>query len=241
MNLFSRLFLSLFIIGSFVLAGCDSTNSNEDPEPLEAILVEDLEADPITEPPVGGPPVGTRKYTFFSLRENEVVLNYSDANRADSNSTEWDIAFSATNIIINGGTSGPGEGGAVIVEDVFDEVTTAPDDDEFRVDGESECLDEEETPGPSMAICPGDEHPLGWYNYTGQMGNPPHAIFPIPGRTIVVRTADGRYAKLRILNYYQGNPDPSEVMPGEEGTVDRYYTFEYVFQEDGSHDLTSEE
>ena len=56
------------------------------------------------------------------------------------------------------------------------------------------------------------------------------AITPIAGRTIVLTTGEGGYAKVRILSYYRGNP----ATPSGDS---RYYTFEYVVQPDGSRDF----
>ncbi len=210
---------------TFLLAACDSGELVNDTPPVEAVVIKDLPADPlITRDPQTGRPIGTGRYTFFSLRTGEIVLRYDDPDRSDSASTAWDLAFQGTNILINGGTSGPGQGGAVVLEVPFDEVTEAPADDQFRVDGEDACPN-----GVQRAICPGSGN--GWYNYDPAT----HIVTPIPGRTIVVRTADGRYAKMRILSYYKGAPDPGAI--DREANPARYYTFEYVFQPDGSRRL----
>lgn len=217
--------LFLLFAGALVM-GCDSNDSGDD-GPLEAALMEDIAADPTAgRDPNTGAPLQTGRYTFVSLRTGEVVLSYDNPNRADSASIEWDLGFQGTNIIVNGGSSGPGEGAALLTEALFEEVEEAPADSELRVDGTATCED-----GPALAICPGSGN--GWYNY-----NPANnVISPIPGRTLIVRTADGRFAKVRLLSYYQGNPSPDEITPE---TPSRYFTLEYVFQDDGSRDLTSE-
>lgn len=216
----SLLLLSLTVL----LAACDSGEALDEATPVEAIVVKDLPADPTTPDPQTGRPIGTGRYTFFSLRTGEIVLSYDSPDRSDSASTTWDLAFQGTNILINGGTSGPGQGAAVVLEVPFDEVPEAPEDEAFRVDGVDECPN-----GIQRAICPGSGN--GWYNYDPTT----HIITPIPGRTIVVRTADGRYAKVRILSYYKGAPEPGSIDP--ETHPSRYYTFEYVFQPDGSRRL----
>ena len=220
----TRTFLLLSLTPVLLLAACDSIEPLDETTPVEAVRVEDLPADPTTPDPQTGRPVGTGRYTFFSLRTGEIVLRYDEPDRSDSASTAWDLAFQGTNILINGGTSGPGQGGAVVLEVPFDEVTEAPTGDQFRVDGVDECPN-----GVKRAIRPGSGN--GWYNYDPTT----HIITPIPGRTIVVRTADGRYAKVRILSYYKGAPDPGTIDP--EANPSRYYTFEYVFQPDGSRRL----
>jgi hypothetical protein len=217
--------LTALLLVAGLLTACDSTDDNEPPdEPLEVQRIEDVPADPSTgRDPTTGEAIDTDRYTFVSLRTGQVVLRYDTDARADSNSTAWDLGFQGTNVIVNGGTSGPGNGAALIVEELFEDVTEAPADDELRVDGSASCDD-----GSSFAVCPGSDN--GWYNYNFQT----NIIAPIPGRTLVVRTADGRYAKVRFVSYYEGAPANPDGFADEA----RYITFEYVFQEDGSRDLS---
>lgn len=176
-------------------------------EALDVQIVEDLPADPITGVNEQGRPVGNNVFTFFSLRENAIVA------REDSASTQWDVGFRGTTLIVNGGVSGPGDGGAVVLEETFHDVTEAPADTDFRVDNDD---------GNAVPTGSGN----GWYNYNPQA----NTVTPIPGRTIAVRTADGRVAKLRIESYYEGAPPADEINAQEDAA--RYYTFEFAFQED---------
>ena len=73
----------------------------------------------------------------------------------------------------------------------------------------------------------------GWYNYSSAT----NLIVPVAGRTIVLTTGDGDYAKVRILSYYQGNP----ATPDPQTDASRYYTFEYVVQPDGSRGFETTE
>jgi hypothetical protein len=153
-------------------------------------------------------------YTFYSLRDGAVVP------AADSASAEWDLAFKSTTILVNGGTSGPGEGGVAVLEDTsFAAVTEAPPAEAFAVD---QGTDREET-----AIRGGAGN--GWYAYDFATG----IVSPRPV-VLAVRTADGRYAKVQIESYYLGAPGPGEIAP-DVGF--RYYTFHYLFQPDGSREL----
>lgn len=190
-------------------AGCDSTEEDT-PDPAVAFTVTDLAADPTTgRDPNTGAPINSNRYTFYSLRENQVVAN------TDSATTQWDIALKGTTILINGGTSGPGQGGAQVMTGVFEEVLEAPTSG-WGVDN-----------GTALAIPSGSGN--GWYNY-----NPATMVIsPIPGRVLLIRTADGRYAKLRIVSYYKGNPTTPDAFTHEA----RYYTFDFVFQPDGSRML----
>lgn len=120
-------------------------------------------------------------------------------------STEWDLAFSKTTIVTNGGSSGPGAGSAQIIEKDFDQITEVPTEG-FVVDKENK-----------LGIPSGSG--ASWYNYDLNV----HAIVPIPERTILIKTAAGRIVKLQIISYYKGAP---EQVPTEESS---FYTFRYSF------------
>jgi hypothetical protein len=65
----------------------------------------------------------------------------------------------------------------------------------------------------------------GWYTYVPAS----NLVSPIAGKVIVVKTSEGRYAKVEILSYYQNAPaNPSPEPTGTD--KDRYYTFRYVYQ-----------
>ncbi len=147
-------------------------------------------------------------FTLFSIRDGSIVSN------SDSLTTKWDIGFAGTTIITNSGVRGPGQGGAIILKDVdFNSVTEAPETG-YRI--ENSLTD--------LAIPTGSGN--GWYNYDPQT----HVVSPIPGRVIIIRTADGKYAKLQIISYWKGNPQPIDPYQYKE----RYYTFKYVYQPNGS-------
>lgn len=126
----------------------------------------------------------------------------------DSLSSQWDLGFNATTIIANSGNGG----GVQLLNIEFELVDEAP------VSGYEATLAEK------------------WYNYTGEAASgPKHAILPIEGKTLVVKTADEKYAKVRIISYYKGNPDTSsEDFANFIRPTDRYYTIEFAIQTDGS-------
>ncbi len=202
---------------SLFLSACRDSDGDETggSTNLEVQTAEDIpaDADAVSGPPGQGPPPN---YTFYSLTDGKIV------DKADSNSTRWDIALAGTTILVNGGTSGPGQGEAQIVNGAFDVLIEAPESG-YATDGEAE-----------RAIPTGSGN--GWYTYTGFEGNPPNAVLPLPGRIIVLRTAEGNYAKMEILSYYQGNPDPSTAPFADADTrpAGRHYTLQYVMQPNGS-------
>lgn len=202
------------LLSSFLfLSSCSDNDDGETggSATLEVQTAADILADAnaVSGPPGQGPPPN---YTFYSLTDGKIV------DKADSNSTQWDIAVAGTTVLVNGGTSGPGQGQAQVVNGAFEALTEAPEGG-FRADSES-----------GLAIPTGSGN--GWYTYTGQDGNPPNTILPIPGRIIALRTAEGNYAKLEILSYYRGNPDTSA--PDFSAVDGRFYTFRYVVQPSGS-------
>jgi hypothetical protein len=209
--------LAALLSAGLVLSACDSTgvNPSEDDGDLPLTRVEDLPADP---PPANyqGRPPQTGRHTFFSLRDSSIVLRYDNTeSRSDSASTDWDLAFQSTNILVNGGTSGPGQGAAYVAEAAFQNVDEV-DTDRLASDDASEG---------SFAIPQGSD---GWYSYNANGNN---VVRPVAGRTIVVRAASGdAYAKIRILSYYEGNPSD----PADSDAAPRYYTFEYVLSDDPS-------
>jgi hypothetical protein len=201
-----------FISGALFLASCDK---DEVPAPVtvQTKTVNNLQADTIIGIASNGQPYGSGRYTLYSLETNAVIAN------SDSATTKWDVGFRGTTIITNGGNSGPGTGGAFIFVGTFSDLTTIPTDSTFRIDNAP----------TSYAIKTGSGN--GWYSYNGAT----NLITPIPGRILVIRTASGKYAKIEIQNYYKGGVTPdATASDSDKLTKQRYYTFRYTFQSDGT-------
>ncbi|HEX9950567.1 MAG TPA: HmuY family protein [Rubricoccaceae bacterium] len=219
--------LVLVAVAAFAFSACDSTDDPDTQVDLSVRTATDVAADPAQRNPDGSPGTATNRYTLYSLRENRVVLNYNTASRADSATTAWDIGFRGTSIIVNGGTSGPGQGQAVVIAAPFAEVTGVPVGTAFRTDGTDTCGTR-----PARALCEISGDANGFYTYTPFTGSPGGYITPTAGRTILVRTADGAgYAKVQVRSYYQGALEASAIVPGSVG---RYYTFSYVLNPSGT-------
>ncbi|MBX2841583.1 MAG: HmuY family protein [Flammeovirgaceae bacterium] len=193
---------TVLLLSIFTLISCDESDDPEIIE-LEVQTAEDIPANPDGAPP---------SYTFFDLDEGIVLA------KSDSNSNKWDLAFSKTTILTNSGISGPGNGGALIVDGIFEDLKTVPETG-FNEDTEE-----------SLAIPTGSGS--GWYTYTGPTGSPAHAILPVPGKVIIVKTGEGKYAKVEILSIYEGNPDTANAEFEDLATraTYGYYTFRYVVQ-----------
>ena len=181
--------------------------------PLTATTVNDLPADTIVGITPQGQPYGAGKFTFYSLEKNSIVAN------TDSASTKWDLAFNGTKILTNSGNSGSGLGGAFIQIGLFDELKTISSDSVFKTDN-----------GPSSyAVTFGSGR--GWYTYDPIK----NLVTPLAGRVLVVRTASGKYAKVEIIAYYKGGATLAATAPdAEKITKQRYYTFRYIFQPNGT-------
>lgn len=182
--------------------------------PVSAITVKDLAADTVTGLGLDGRPQSAGTTTYYSLVDNKVVAS------TDAASTKWDIAFSSTKILINGGTSGPGIGGAFVYVGLFDALKTIPADSNFSTDNSNAA---------SFAI------PLGsgkaWYTYDGLTT----LVSPIAGRVLVIRTATGKFAKIEIISYYKGGVTlPASASVNDKLFKQRYYTFRYAYQPNGS-------
>lgn len=144
-------------------------------------------------------------FTKFSFASGEVTTS----------DTEWDIAFRGTTIAVNGGeVTGTndepernGNAAVAVVDGIFSEVNS--------IDGLSFVQDVD----AAFAIPTGSDN--GWYNYNFMT----NLVTPIPGKVLVFKTSDGRYAKVEILSYYENAP------ASPDGFVDasRYYTFNYVY------------
>ncbi len=146
-----------------------------------------------------------------------IKFNFA-TNQIVPSGDKWDVAFLATSILVNGGVVAAGQpertgvGAAAVVSGTFANITTAPADNLFKQDAPK-----------ANAIPIGSGN--GWYNYNSTT----HVIMPIAGKVIVVKTHDGKYAKMEILSYYQDAPtNPTYKLPA------RYYKFNFVYQPDGT-------
>jgi len=190
---------SYFIIIAFAMAGAAACSKDdaEKPDPQEPTItvqtVTNLAADT----------AGTGSYTLFSLEENKIIPN------ADSASTKWDIGFRSLNVIMNGGTSGPGATSGQIIDALYDTVMVAPADG-YQVDAEG-----------MMPI-------KSWYNYDFTS----HLVTPLPAKVILVKTSKGNYAKIKIYSYYKDAPEnPEYTMPS------RLISFHYVLNASGTREF----
>lgn len=157
---------------------------------------------------VGEARVGPVTYTVdASSSDRWVHFDFSrGAVVEDPEPLGWDLAFRRFHVIANGGAAFGGEGGIQAVDGLpLEAVAEAPRDGYVATEAGRDSVN------PAMA---------SWYDYSWLS----HVLTPRLA-TYVVRTADGRYAKLQILGYYCPGARPGCI------------TFRYVYQGDGSRRL----
>ena len=159
-------------------------------------------------------------------RENWAYINLTTGETVDitdpASSRAWDLGFKRTEVIVNGGVSGPGETGVLVLKDTsFEDVLEAPEND-YVSDTDQ-----------ISTFARGD----GWYTYTGP---PNHWVLPNPKVYVLQIAPDPKaqpaspyhYAKIRFIGYYENNET-------KEGSG--YITIEYVLQDDGTRGFIESE
>ena len=197
-------------LGLLLVAGCErvategfdpasATYSPTPPRPVESV-------EHLTHPVV---------YTIDARSDN--VWIYFDFSRSavvpvlDPKQDAWDVAFKRYVMRTNGGRSNPDGQGAVLKlpERDLAAVLQVPEDVDFQADIH-----------PKNRLHAFNPVLEKWYNYS-YLAN---VLAPKPA-VYVIRTQDGKYAKMRLLSYYC------------TGNVAGCMTFEYVYQGDGSRRL----
>lgn len=200
MNTFKFLTLVTLFIG---FTSCSNDDDNSTPVlEIESETVSNLQATQTADYSTN-PPTITGDYIKFSFETGTTTT-----------SDNWDIAFRGSTIIVNGGEATAADqpirtanAGAYIATGTLAGITEV-NTELFTSDSSANGL----------AIPTGSDN--GWYHYNPST----HIISPIAGKIIVVKTNDGRYAKLEILSYYQNS------QPNDDLSNSQFYTFNYVYQ-----------
>ncbi len=130
---------------------------------------------------------------------------------------EWDLGFSRTKIITNGGATNPfGKTGVINLGPVdFENVSTAPKDG---------YIQDKVSLGNLL-----NKEFSGWYNYRTRTHN-----IESKRNVYVLKLSNNGFMKMRILNYYCGTNDQdcrSMMCTREQAAC---LTLEYVFAENGT-------
>jgi len=190
-----RITIAIVLSSSLLLFTACEKDNNE-PDALESFTVQ-IDATSYSD------------WVFFSFDDGAEVT-VSDPQ----NDTSWDIGLKRNHFKTNSGTSGSGSGGAYdggVVD--FDIFSIAPTDG-YTVDTSIDVFDfgtMEYAPEPGNTLLE------TWGEFTEDM---PPTLVP-SNKVFVIKTADGKYAKMIVQNYY-----------GNDGSG--FVTFTYAYQADGS-------
>jgi hypothetical protein len=159
-------------------------------------------------------------------KESWMLVNFSsgktykvpeiDAEKNALKNYEWDLGFSRTKIITNGGATNPlGKAGVINLGPVdFEEISTAP----------SKGYVEDKVSFGNLI----NQEFSGWYNYRTRTHN-----IESKNNVYIVKLADKGFMKMRILNYYCGKKDQdcrSMMCSRQEAAC---LTLEYVLAKNG--------
>jgi hypothetical protein len=154
-------------------------------------------------------------WVYFSFATGD-TLKVADP----ANSTSWDLAFQRFNIRTNSGLSGKGVGGVYNTkktgESEFSNLNKVPDAATFVTDDSVSTIG---AMGKTVKVL-ANPALSDWYIYTEGS-----STLLSNSYTYVIKTADGKYAKLMISSYYN-----------QQG-IAGYFTINYVYQPDGSKNL----
>lgn len=230
------------IMGCFVVAFVASCSKDDNP-PIDdevnpnyykLLRVENLPIAPTDE----GSEPNEFGFYLYSLSENKAIP------QSEVSSAKWDIAFGGTFTSFLSGNNGADEknygagtnaaGGVAIVEEAFDEVNELPANIEFKTGKDLIGTDDAGSMGAGV----------GWYLYdffgtvVGEgEEEEQHVAYAlaepitkkdgtvINPRTVIVKTANGDYAKIKMISCYKDLFSQEEWKKGEPIM---YATFEYV-------------
>ncbi|WP_164108212.1 MULTISPECIES: HmuY family protein [Sphingobacterium] len=198
--------------------------------------------------PEGAKPDSEQEPIFFSLEQNQAI------SQTLKRTNRWDLSFSSVYRSYVGGNNGsnkdnfgfggPGLGAVFLVKKKFEDVIDIPTNENFSTLSVAF--------GPDENGDIGDK--IGWYLYDfsgllvrdGTFDNE-HIAYAldkelsitttngtkktIEPRTIIVRTAKGNYAKIRIRSLYKNELDRDKWKRKTEKPL---FTFDYVLAKAGS-------
>ncbi|HSH44756.1 MAG TPA: HmuY family protein [Longimicrobiales bacterium] len=149
-----------------------------------------------------GGAMGASQTLVVDVTEGPVHVDLLTGGVTDG--SDWDLRLEGYTIQVNGGVSGEGEAGAVIVEESYDAITDASD-----LDGRRYAAD---TFGGVFASS---EPGRGWYRYNLD-GN--HLIYPTYN-VYLVRRGDDVW-KVQLIGYYSDEGDERHVTLRAERLTD---------------------
>lgn len=157
-------------------------------------------------------------WIYFSLKEGKELAGITEENHMEN--LEWDLAFNRYNIRTNSGKSGKGQGGALDTESKDMEAVKTVPEKEFIVD--VNAMITESFTGSGITECESSLNPC--MAEAIKFAGPPPSYTP-NNHIYIVKTADGKYAKVKVLGFHNDE--------GKSGFV----SFQYVYQPNGSRNF----
>lgn len=153
-------------------------------------------------------------WIYFSFSTGKEVTGITEKNKTER--LDWDIAFNVNNMRTNSGKSGKGKGGAIALKETdLSKVTTVPTTG-YEVDKDIDIIEKIPPIPPLMMKSTGNQVLAKAITFDG-----PPPRYTIEKNVFVIKTADGKYAKIKFSSFYNKE--------GKSG----YVSFKYVYQADG--------
>lgn len=156
--------------------------------------------------------------TSNPLSPNFTLFNFTNDTSTETDgitqSDDWDFGLKFTTMIINGGEGRVGEGGVQLLDKSFDEVNQAPESG-YKTDTSTDFAIKDE-----------------WYTYNSTT----RTFAPIAGKTFVIKTGKGRYAKMEILSALPVD-DNGVLVTGSTRPTKIKYRFRYQINLNDSRDF----
>ncbi|MBV7440189.1 HmuY family protein [Weeksellaceae bacterium TAE3-ERU29] len=195
----------LALCSALLFVSC-SSDDEKNPESKSELTVNTVKTD-------------ARKYdawVYYSIETGKEV-EVSDSK----NSLNWDIAFHRNNVRLNGGESGKGKGEAVKLDEKdLSKVVEAPTSGYVK-DTEGTIVIAYVMPAPKFGKEPFNKA-VSWLDIDTRT---PPPIYTLQDNVFVIKTANGKYAKIKFLSY-KGDRNENLII-----------TWQYAFQKDGSTNL----
>lgn len=231
-NTLHSLIVSLLLLS--ISCSKDSTAPEEPPTTDDTIYNKLITVSNFGEAlPAGSEPLDEQSPIYFSLEKNSPVpVEYRRTAR-------WDMSFNSTyRSFIGGnngadeknlGTGGPGKGGVMILSKKFEEVTDVPAGNLFKTGSAIVGTDDAGAFGQGIGYYLYDFNGtiMGDGSYDKQ-----HVAYVLQNtRTVIVRTAKGDYAKIKMLSIYKDLLEPAQWT---RNSPHPYFSFQYVLVKAGN-------
>lgn len=233
------------------VVSCSKDNGNTNPAPIDPVVPADygnfykvIRVSNFKGDTTDNAPTTPKATMYYSLDSNKQVAE------SYQKTTKWDLSFGALyqsaiagnngKDVANNGYGTSAIGGVLILKQAFESVTDIPADDQFKTGKDLYSTDDAGAFGGGV----------GWYLYDfggdivgDKSYDKQHVVYALGDtitladqtklspRTLVVRTANGNYAKMKMISVYK---DAYSIDQWSRNTPHMYFTFEYVMVPKGS-------